>query len=80
MSYVELIGVAILSSKENTIILSRSRNFASIVSKLGKKVLISIKNELCEFNRSIMTFLHFFSFSEVHFYQTWSTDRCEKDI
>ena len=66
MSYVEPIGVAILSSNKNTIILSRNRNFAPIVSKLGKKVgltkLIKVKNELCESNRSIVTFLQKFFF------------------
>ena len=41
MSYVESIGVAILLSKENTIISSRSQNCAPIVSKLGKKVDIN---------------------------------------
>ena len=38
MSYVELIIAVILSSKENIIITSRSRNFDAIVSKLGTKV------------------------------------------
>ena len=43
------IGAEILSSKENTITLSRSRNFDPIVSKLGRKVgllyiLIIVKN------------------------------------
>ena len=38
MSYVESIGAAKLSFKENTIIIFRSRNFAPIVSKLGTEV------------------------------------------
>ena len=75
MSYVESIGAAILSSKENTRIISRSPNFAPIVSKFGTKVglvyiLISVKIELYESNRSSITFLQKIFSSILTF---WST-------
>ena len=45
---MEPIGVTVLFSKENTIILSRNLNFAQIVSKLGKKSRSSIEINKCQ--------------------------------
>ena len=79
-----LIGETGLSSKEKAMKHSRGRNFNSIASNLGTKeglvcIIIEVIYELCESNKSSMTFLPNIFSQEVYFYQTWYTGRCKKE-